>query len=59
MKAEEQIKRITKLLNDISLDTITRTEFEEEFPKQSINEIKDEMWQLYCFASDIRDTLIM
>lgn len=59
MTAEEQIKRITKLLNDMSLDTITRTEFEEEFPNQSINEIKDEMWRLYCFASDVCDTLNM
>ena len=57
--AEEQIKRITKLLNDMSLDTITRTEFEKEFPKQSIVEIMDEMWRLYCFASDVCDTLNM
>lgn len=59
MTAEEQIKRITKLLNDMDLDTITRTEFEKEFPNQSINEIKDEMWRLYCFASDVCDTLNM
>lgn len=59
MTAEEQIERITKLLNDMSLDTITRTEFEEGFSEQSINEIKDEMWRLYCFASDVCDTLNM
>lgn len=59
MTPEEQIKRITKLLNELSLDEITYEEFEEEFLKGSINDIKEEMWLLYCFANDVCYTLNM
>jgi hypothetical protein len=57
MTAEEQIKRIAELMNELDLADMTRTEFEEEFPKQSINDIKDEMWRMYCFVSDVCYTL--
>lgn len=57
MTAEERIKRITGLLNDLDLDAMCYEEYETEFMKQSVNNLKDEMWRLYCFASDVCDTL--
>lgn len=57
MTAEEQIKRIAELMNELDLADITRAEFEEEILKQSINDIKDEMWRMYCFVSDVCYTL--
>lgn len=59
MTDKEQIERISKLLNELSLDDITSTEFEETFPRQSINDIKDALWRMYCFASDVCDTINM
>ena len=59
MTAEEQIQRITGLLNALDLADMCREEYEEEFMNQSVNDIKDEMWQLYCFASDVCNTLNM
>lgn len=57
MTNEEQIKRIEELMNELDLADITRAEFEEEILKQSINDIKDEMWRMYCFVSDVCYTL--
>ena len=57
MTAEEQIKRIEELMNELDLADMTRAEFEEEILKQSINDIKDEMWRMYCFVSDVCYTL--
>lgn len=62
MTPGEQVKRIIKLLNELSLDEITYEEFEEEFLKGLINDTKEEMWLLwllYCFANDVCDTLNM
>ena len=57
MTAEEQIKRITELLNDLSLDDVSREEYEKEIMKQSLNDIIDELWMLYCFVEDVCYTL--
>lgn len=59
MTAEEKIKRITELLNALAIEDMCREVFDEEFMKQSINDIKEEMWILYCFASDVCNTLNM
>lgn len=59
MTAEEQIRRITGLLNDLDLSDMCREEYEVEFMEQSVNDIKDEMWRMYCFASDVCNTLNM
>lgn len=59
MTAEEKIQRITRLLNDMALDDMCRDEYEVEFMKQSVNDLKDEMWRMYCFASDVCNTLNM
>lgn len=57
MTDTEKIKRITKLLNDLSLDDISRDHLETELMNTSINEIIEFIWELYCFASDVCDTL--
>ena len=59
MTAEEQIKRITKLLNDMDLNDVSYAKFEEMFMKQSINDIRDELWRMYCFTEDVCITLNM
>ena len=59
MTDTEQIKRITDLLNDLNLDSMTREELESELMDCTFNDIKEEMWRLYCFASDVCDTLNM
>ena len=59
MTAEEQIRRITGLLNDLDLVDMCREQYEEEFMDQSVNDIKDELWEMYCFASDVCNTLNM
>lgn len=59
MTAEEQIKRITGLLNDLCLDDLCYEEYEKEFMKATINDLKDELWIMYCFANDVCDTLNM
>lgn len=57
MTAEEQIKRITGLLNDLALNDMGYEEYEAEFMKQSVYDIKAELWSLYCFAGDVCDIL--
>ena len=59
IKAEKQIKRIKNFLNVLDLDDITYVEFEEMFMKQPINDIRDELWKMYCFAEDVCNTLNM
>lgn len=59
MTAEEKIQKITGLLNDLDLADMSREEYEEEFMEQSVNDIKDELWTMYCFASDVCNTLNM
>lgn len=58
MTAEKKIQRITELLKDWDL-SISHKEFEAEFMDQSVNDLKDEMWRMYCFISDVNDTLNM
>lgn len=60
MTDAEQIKRITKLLNDLNLRTMTREELASEMMNDcTFKDIEYAMWFLYCFASDVRDTLNM
>lgn len=55
----EQIKRITKLLNDLCLADVNQAEFDEIFPNQTIREIKEELWRMHCFADDVCSVLNM
>lgn len=57
MSDEERIKRITKILIESSFDAYTRDELFKEIDNSSINEIKDYIWELYCFMSDVCEIL--
>ena len=57
MNNTEKIKRIESLLNDMSLEDLTYNELEKYIMKLSIEHIIDEMWQLYCFAEDVCNTV--
>lgn len=54
MTADEQIKRITGLLNELGLNEMSYEEYEREFMNTSVNDIKDELGMFYCFAVDVR-----
>ena len=58
MTAEEKIKKITELFTNLNLDDMCYEEYEAAFVEQSVNDLKDEMWRLYCFASNVGYTLI-
>lgn len=57
MSDEERIKRITKMLTESDFDAYTQEELFKEIDNSSINEIKDCIWELYCFMSDVREIL--
>ena len=59
MTAEKKIQRITELLKDWDLSELSQEEYEVEFMEQSINDLKDEMWRMFCFMNDVYDTLNM
>ena len=57
MTEQEKIKKISELLNNLGLADISKEEFDEEILNCRINEIKEELWRLYCFVEDICDVL--
>lgn len=59
MTDTERIERITKLLNELGLEDMTREELEKEIEGHSIKGIKYDAWRWYCFISDVCDTLNM
>ena len=60
MTDTEKIKRIEELLNDLDLIACTKEELKNKMVKDcTFKELIDGMWLLYCFASDVCDTLNM
>lgn len=59
MTAEEQIKRITQILREHDFRDFTRESMDDEIELSTISDIKDAMWEYYCFVSDVCDTLNM
>jgi len=59
MTAEQQIARIVEIIKKYDFDDVTKNEFEEGFEFTTIAEIKENMWELYCFMSDVVDTINM
>lgn len=57
MSDEERIKRITTILIESGFDEYTQEELFKEIDNSSINEIKDYIWELYCFMSDVCEIL--
>jgi len=59
MTTEQQIARITEIINENHFTELTKAEFEVTFEYRTIAEIKESMWELYCFMSDVVDTINM
>lgn len=68
MTKDEQLKRITNLMNDLDLKEMihtelwqekTRAELWQEIRGLSIDDIEELMWDWYRFIIDIYDTLNM
>ena len=57
MTDKEKLDMIAEYIEEVDLADMTRTELEREIEGSSIEEIKDNMWQLYCLISDISLTL--
>ena len=57
MSDEERIKRITTILIEGNFDAYTQEELFKEIDNSSINEIKNRIWELYCFMSDVCEIL--
>lgn len=57
MTNKECLDRIAKLTEELNVADITRTEALEALKDASFNEIADELWELYCFASGIKNVL--
>lgn len=59
MTAEQQIARITEIIKKYDFGDVTRDEFNSKFELQRLVDIKDEMWELYCFMVDVIVTINM
>lgn len=57
MSDTEKIKRISDLLNEHQWDDISQDEFEQQFEKTTISDIKDALWEFNCFVTDVCDIL--
>lgn len=57
MTDKEKLDKIAELIDEMDLADMTRAEIEREIDGCSLEEIKDNMWQLYCLISDISFTL--
>jgi hypothetical protein len=59
MTTEQKLERIEKLVKELDLMEVTKKEFYSEVEEQRLVDIKDEMWELYCFANDVVVTMKM
>lgn len=59
MTTEQKLERIKKLVKELNLAEVTKDEFYSEIEEQRLVDIKDEMWELYCFANDVVNTINM
>lgn len=57
IKALEQMERIAMLVNELHLEDVSPKDFDNMFYLQSVKEVKEEMWRMYCFAEDVGYTL--
>lgn len=56
-KALDQTERIATLVNELHLEDVSPKDFDNMFYLQSVKEVKEEMWRMYCFAEDVSYTL--
>ena len=59
MTAEQKLERIKNLIKERALADVSKDDFYNEVEEQRLIDIKDEMWELYCFAHDIENIINM
>lgn len=59
MTAEQKLERIKNLIKESALADVSKDDFYNEIEEQRLVDIKDEMWELYCLAQDIENTINM
>ena len=59
MTTEQKLERIKKLVKELGLAEFSKVNFYSTFEEQSITDIRDEMWMLYCFVYDVENTINM
>ena len=57
MTAEQKLERIKDLIKKYDYAEVTKDEFYNDFEKQRVVDIKEEMWELYCFMIDVIVTI--
>ena len=57
MTQKEKLNRISKLVDDLDLGDVSRHQLWEEMRGLSLNELEELIWELYCFAKDIQNTI--
>lgn len=53
MTDHKKLKEIEKCLNTLSVEDMTKEELEKSIEEKRITEIKDLIWEWYCFISDV------
>lgn len=49
----KKLKEIEKCLNSLAVADMTKEELEKSIEEKRITEIKDLIWEWYCFISDV------
>ena len=57
MTDHKKLKEIEKCLNTLSVEDMTKEELEKSIEKTRFTEIKELIWEWYCFISDVADIL--
>lgn len=58
MTNKECLKRIAKLTDELNIADVTKEEYTEALKDASFNDIKDELWEFYCYSCDIKSVLM-
>lgn len=57
MTYKECVKEIAKITSALDIADVTKKEAMEALKDVSFNDISEELWTYYCFASDIKSVL--
>ena len=58
MTNKECLKRIAKLTDELNIADVMKEAYIKALKNASFNDIKDELWEFYCFACDIKSVLM-
>lgn len=57
MTDHKKLKEIEKCLNTLAVASMTKEELEKSIENTRITEIKELIWEWYCFISDVCEIL--